>query len=119
MPQHDIPPAARRPAPDVRVDPLADPGYAPHVWGRFKRILAWMALFSAGIGAGSVAILWHLGGPLPIHMIIATFLGVGLSILMAAALMGLIFLSSGSGHDEAVGTFEPDDDHSPRFGADR
>lgn len=89
-------------------DPLADPAYALHAWGRFKRILRWMALVSTATGGGAVAILWHLNGPLPIHMAIATFLGVGLSVMMAATLMGLIFLSSGSGHDEAVDRFEPD-----------
>ena len=88
---------------------MADPAYAPHAWRRFKRILWWMTGFSALCGAGAVAALWRLNGPLPIHMGIATFLGVALSILMAAALMGLIFLSSGSGHDEAVGDFAPED----------
>ena len=109
MPRHDPLP---RPAPTrsaQSADPLTDPAYAPHAWGRFKRILWWMALVSTLLGGGSVAILWHLNGPLPIHMAIATFLGVGLSVLMAAALMGLIFLSSGSGHDEAVVQFEPED----------
>jgi hypothetical protein len=33
-------------------------------------------------------------------MVIATIAGVGFSVLLAAALMGLVFLSSGSGHDE-------------------
>ncbi|WP_294292198.1 hypothetical protein [uncultured Sphingomonas sp.] len=96
MPRHD--PLPR----DTRPDPLDDPAYAAHVWGRFRRILAWMTVFSIGIGVGAVAILWRSVGPLPIHMAIATFLGVTLTILMAALLMGLIFLSSGSGHDEAV-----------------
>ncbi|MES2336644.1 MAG: hypothetical protein V4537_00945 [Pseudomonadota bacterium] len=67
-----------------------------------------MTAVSAAAGGAAVAVLWRLNGPLPIHMAVATFLGVGLSILMAAALMGLIFLSSGSGHDEAVDSFEPD-----------
>ncbi|MBM3928869.1 MAG: hypothetical protein FJ335_10485 [Sphingomonadales bacterium] len=93
MPRHD---------PIPRPDPLDDPAYATHVWGRFKRILRWMTAISIASGAGAVGILWHSLGPLPIHMAIATFLGVTLSILMAALLMGLIFLSSGSGHDEAV-----------------
>ena len=106
MPEHDPIPAAR---PHPSVDPLADPAYAPRAWGRFRRILGWMAAVSTLAGVGAVAILWHLNGPLPIHMAIATFLGVGCTILMAAALMGLIFLSSGSGHDEAVDRFEPDD----------
>lgn len=37
-----------------------------------------------------------------IHMYIATALGVFFSVLLGAALMGLVFLSSGTGHDEAV-----------------
>ena len=103
MPQHDpVPGPAHR-------DPLDDPAYAPHAWGRFRRILRWMAVVSAIAGGIAVAVLWRLNGPLPIHMAIATFLGVACSILMAAALMGLIFLSSGSGHDEAVDRFEPED----------
>ena len=106
MPQHD--PTPRPPSRSV-TDPLSDPSYAPRAWGRFKRILRWMALVSTLSAAGAVALLWNLNGPLPIHMAIATFLGVGCTILMAAALMGLIFLSSGSGHDEAVDQFEPRD----------
>lgn len=94
-----------RPDPLPHRDPLDDPAYAPLAWRRFKRILRWMALVSALAGGGAVATLWHLNGPLPIHMAIATFLGVAGSIMMAAALMGLIFLSSGSGHDEAVDRF--------------
>jgi hypothetical protein len=35
-------------------------------------------------------------------MVIATAAGVGLSVMLGAALMGLVFLSSGSGHDEAI-----------------
>ncbi|URW75104.1 hypothetical protein M9980_11155 [Sphingomonas donggukensis] len=82
--------------------PLDDPAYAAFAWARFRRIMRWMALASAVAAAVAVAVLWHAVGPLPVHMAIATALGVGLSVLLAAALMGLMFLSSGSGHDEAV-----------------
>ncbi len=81
---------------------LDDPQYAALAWARYRRLMAWMALVSTIAAAIAVAVLWRSIGPLPIHMMIATALGVGLSILMAAALMGLIFLSSGTGHDEAV-----------------
>ena len=43
-----------------------------------------------------------MGDALTIHMIIATAAGVGLSVMLGAALMGLVFLSSGTGHDESV-----------------
>jgi hypothetical protein len=95
-------------------DPLDDPAYARFAWRRFRRLLGWMAAVAALAAGIAVALLWHLLGPLPIHMMIATILGVGLSVLLAAALMGLIFLSSGSGHDAAVDRFaskeQPDED---------
>ena len=87
---------------------LDDPAYARHAWGRYKRLLKWMALASAVAAAIAVALLWRWVGPLPLHMTIATAIGVGLSVLMAAALMGLIFLSSGTGHDESVDRFAED-----------
>ena len=38
-----------------------------------------------------------------IHFYIASALGIGFTMLLGGALMGLVFLSSGTGHDEAVG----------------
>ena len=50
-----------------------------------------------------VLILLHrTNGPLPVHFYIATALGVGGTMLLTAALMGLVFLSSGTGHDESI-----------------
>jgi len=46
--------------------------------------------------------LVELWNELPIHMMIATSAGVFLSVLLASALMGLVFLSSGTGHDDAI-----------------
>ncbi len=45
-------------------------------------------------------------GALPLAMILGTIGGVGLSILLGTALMGLAFLSSASGQDEDVAEFE-------------
>lgn len=87
---------------------LDDPDYAAFAWARYRRVMTWMALVSALCAALAVYVLWRWSGPMPIHMIIATVLGVGLTVLMAAALMGLIFLSSGTGHDEAVERFDQD-----------
>ncbi|MFV0623899.1 hypothetical protein ACBY01_07815 [Sphingomonas sp. ac-8] len=88
---------------------LDDPGQAAFAWQRFRRILRWMALLSAAAAVLAVAVLWQSIGPMPIHMVIATALGVGLSVLLAAALMGLVFLSAGSGHDAAVDRFPHED----------
>ena len=37
-----------------------------------------------------------------VHFYIATALGIGFTMLLASALMGLAFLSSGTGHDESI-----------------
>lgn len=81
---------------------LDDPAYAALAWRRYRRLLGLVAGVAVAAAIVALAILRHSLGPLPIHMMIATALGVGLTILLAGALMGLIFLSSGTGHDEAV-----------------
>jgi hypothetical protein len=81
---------------------LDDPRYAQHAWARFRRIMAWMSLFGVACGLVSVALLWWWIGEMPLVMALGTFFGVALSIIVAAALMGLMFLSSGSGHDARI-----------------
>ena len=81
---------------------LDDPEYAAFAWARYRRLLGWMALAAALIVALGIAGLEHFYGPLSIVAILATIGGVGGSIMLAAALMGLVFLSSGTGHDESV-----------------
>lgn len=71
---------------------------------RFLRILRVAALFSIAVGLTAVALAVKGNWDAPIHMMIATALGAGLSVLMAAALMTLIFLSSRMGHDEDAAT---------------
>ena len=66
----------------------------------FRRIMRWMALFAIVIAALAVAIVARGDSGLHIHMLIATALGVGLTVLLATALMTLAFLSSKSGHDD-------------------
>jgi RsiW-degrading membrane proteinase PrsW (M82 family) len=81
---------------------LSDPDYARFAWARYRRLMAWMALVAVAAVAVALAYLRHANGPIPIHMLIATTLGIGLSVMLCAALMGLVFLSSGSGHDETI-----------------
>lgn len=81
---------------------LDDPDYAAFAWGRFRRILGWMAAVAVLAAlAAEYWLYWSMGELHPITAI-ATFFGVFLTVMMAAALMGLMFLSSGSGHDEEV-----------------
>lgn len=90
---------------------LDDPDYAKYAWTRYRRLMRWMVLVAVLAVIGSLTALWIYNGPIPIHMMIATIAGVGASVLLAAALMGLVFLSSGSGHDERIEDLaRPDED---------
>ena len=67
---------------------------------RFWRIFRLLALFSIAIAAVAVVLVIRGDPGVHVHMMIATALGVGLSVLLGSALMTLSFLSSSSGHDD-------------------
>ena len=67
---------------------------------RFTRIMKWMALVSIAVAAIAVLLVASGDSGIHLHMMIATALGAGLTVLLASALMTLAFLSSSSGHDE-------------------
>ena len=94
---------------------LSDPDYARFAWRRYRRLMLWMTLAALGTAIAALTILWVTRGPLPLVFLIFTAGGVFFSVLLAAALMGLVFLSSGTGHDERIHDLsEENDDH--RFG---
>ncbi len=62
----------------------------------------WMVLASTISVVAGLAGLYLILGDIPIQMMIATAGGIFFSVLLAAALMGLVFLSSGTGHDDAI-----------------
>jgi hypothetical protein len=64
------------------------------------RWMSWSALVAVVLGLAGLK--YSVGDGLTIHMMIATAGGIAGSVLLGAALMGLVFLSSGSGHDEAI-----------------
>ena len=66
---------------------------------RFIRVMRWAALFSVAIAVLAVVLVARGDSELHIQMLIATALGVGVSVLLGAALMTLIFLSNSSGFD--------------------
>lgn len=85
---------------------LSDPAYAAFAWRRFRRILGWMAVVAAVFIVLAILVLQHLYGPMGWVAILAVIGGAGGSIMLTAVLMGLVFLSSGTGHDEAVKEIE-------------
>jgi hypothetical protein len=90
MPTHD--PVPRKGKPDY--------GRAAAAWKRYWAIMRWMALLSVVTVLLSLIYLKSSGRPVPIHMMIATAAGVGLTILVGTGLMGLLFVSNRSGHDD-------------------
>ena len=89
MPQHDpLPP------PHLQQSALA--------WARYKQLMKWMALVAVVTALLALLYLSQGDGPMPIHMVVATLAGVGFTVLLGTALMGLVFLSNASGHDDAA-----------------
>lgn len=88
MPKHDpTPPSLERTA-------LA--------WARYKALMSWMALAAFVAVLLAVGYLYLSGGEVRLHMVIATIAGVGASVLLGTGLMGLVYFSSHSGHDEGA-----------------
>ena len=81
---------------------LDDPDYAAFAWARYRALMRWMVLASFSAVVLGLGLLWCLAGPLPWQLLALTAGGIFFSVLLAALLMGLVFLSSGSGHDDAV-----------------
>ena len=75
---------------------------AAGAWARYRRMMKWMLLAAAVAVLAALAWLRSEGEEMPIHMVIATIAGVGLSVLVGTGLMGLVFLSNSSGHDDAA-----------------
>ena len=82
--------------------PLDDPINASFAWARYRLLMKWMGAFTGVIVIAVLGLLYSWFGFVSIHLYIATALGVGLTIMLMAALMGLVFLSSGTGHDESI-----------------
>jgi hypothetical protein len=69
---------------------------------RFWRIFRLLALLSIVIAAIGVYLVTRGEGEIHASLIIATALGIGLTVLLGTALMTLIFISAESGHDDAA-----------------
>lgn len=69
---------------------------------RFWRIFRLLALLSTVIATIAVLLVARGDSAVHIHMLIATGVGIGITVLLGTGLMTLAFLSSSSGHDEAA-----------------
>ncbi len=77
--------------------------YRNHIiWGRFRRLMSFMAIGTGTIITTTFLVIWYLTGPMPIHFVLAISLGIFAMVMLTGALMGLVFVSSSTGHDEDV-----------------
>ena len=74
--------------------------------------MRWMFGVTLLVTAIVLGIFWWQNGMVSIHFFIATAGAIVGAIMLTAALMGLVFLSSGSGHDEAID--DPFEDEADR-----
>ncbi|MES2699973.1 MAG: hypothetical protein V4647_10220 [Pseudomonadota bacterium] len=82
--------------------PLDDPQQAAHAWARYRRLMRWMFGVTVLVVIVALTLLYREVGMVSVHFFIATALGIGFAMLLMSALMGLVFLSNGTGHDAAV-----------------
>lgn len=82
--------------------PLDDPTTAAYAWARYRRLMRWMMLVTVTMVLGAVVVLYRQNGFVSVHFYIATALGIGFAMLLMSALMGLVFLSNGTGHDDTI-----------------
>jgi hypothetical protein len=67
----------------------------------FRRMMKWIVLIAILMVAGALA-FEASQGPLYPHMVVATILGVFISMVVGSGLFALAFFSDKSGHDDAV-----------------
>jgi len=91
--------------------PLDDPAVAAFAWARFRRLMWLMLSVTIAMVVGACVLLYRENGFVSVHFYIATALGIGFMMLLMSALMGLVFLSHGTGHDDSI--IDPlEDEHS-------
>ncbi|MEO6389182.1 MAG: hypothetical protein ABIT16_07155 [Croceibacterium sp.] len=93
----------------AKPSPLDDPRTASHAWAHYRRLMRWMFGVTIGVVIVALALVYRQIGLVSVHLYIATALGITAAMLLMSALMGLVFLSSGTGHDESVTDLSDDD----------
>jgi len=92
----------------VQESPLDDPENAAYAWQRFRLIMRWLAAATGTTVLIVVGGLWFAYPEASIHFFIAASLGIAMTMGLGGALMALVFMSNGTGHDEAVDNRLPD-----------
>jgi len=94
----------------VKKSPLDDPKNAAHAWARYRQIMRLLLSVTVVTVFIAVGLLYAYNGAISVHFYIAVALGISFTMLLGGGLMGLAFLSNGTGHDESVDSRLPDPD---------
>lgn len=86
----------------VQKSPLDDPENAAYAWARYRQIMKLLLAVTIGTVLIAVGVLYAFNGMVSVHFYIAVALGISFTMLLGGGLMGLVFLSNGTGHDESV-----------------
>jgi hypothetical protein len=86
----------------VQKSPLDDPVNAAHAWARYRQIMKVLLAATVLTVTIALALLFAFNGAISVHYYIAVALGISFTMLLSGGLMGLVFLSNGTGHDESV-----------------
>lgn len=90
-------------------DPVPSHVNMRRVW-RFFRVLAALSVAIATLG---VVLVTSGAGEVHASLIIATALGIGLTVLLGTGLMTLMFLSASSGHDADAARRAEEEEEEP------
>ncbi|MBB3034455.1 hypothetical protein [Alteriqipengyuania lutimaris] len=82
--------------------PLDDPENAAFAWARYKRIMRFMLALTIIVVGAAMVVIFSSDADVSPHFFIAVALGIGFTMMLTSALMGLVFLSNGTGHDESI-----------------
>ncbi|BDI59819.1 hypothetical protein [Qipengyuania nanhaisediminis] len=86
----------------VNKSPLDDPETAAHAWARYRAIMKLLLSVTIAVVLIAVILLYAFNGAISVHFYIAVALGIAFTMLLGGGLMGLVFLSNGTGHDASV-----------------
>lgn len=86
----------------VNKSPLDDPETAAHAWARYRQIMRLLLAVTITVVVIALGLLFAFNGAISVHFYIAVALGISFTMLLGGGLMGLVFLSNGTGHDESV-----------------